>query len=741
MAQAGLAATDDDDIKVIVEDDGETVRTDPITGAIEVDTDDGGVVVHINPQQQSAAEDAADPQKFYENIASKIGESKRSTIANDLLQAIDVDDRSRSVWLANRAAGMALLGIELKEPQTSAAGDSSGALEGLSTVTNPLLLEACLKGWANAQAELLPASGPCKVEDVGSEDSEQSTQLADALETGVNSYLTDVAKEYYPDTSKMLLWGTYFSGSGFKKVYRDPIKRRPTSISVDPKNLIVSDTAHDLTTCERITHEIPMRRSMLKRLILAKHYLDVTLTQPTPTTNAVDQKVASIQGTVALPERPEDQPYTIYECQCELDLDEFAPAKFKGSGIALPYLVTIEKDSQLILAIRRDWKPEDEECERKKMFVRYPYVPGPGFYGTGLLNILGNASAAMTAAWREALDAGMFANFPSGLIAKSATRQNTSDIRVGVGQFTAVDTNGKSIKDVVADLPFHDVTPGLMTLIDKITAQAKEAGGQPDIPVGEGTANIPVGTMIALIEQATKVMSAAHKGMHTAQSEELDILTDLFREDPEAFWRTNKKCRRENWDEKKLISALDTCTLVPRSDPNIPSHIHRVMKAVALIQVIQIGPFAAMTNMKEAYLRVLRALREDPAGLVIDAPPPSDKPSPEEVSADAKKIAAEAKTLEAQAKGAKVAMEAQQFPHKERMQEKELQGQADLKSVDLAKELVQQHGETERQKHRAGLDVRDAALKASQHALDVRTQTHKAALDTFTALKPDTVKE
>ena len=251
-------------------------------------------------------------------------------------------------------------------------------------------------------------------------------------------------------------------------------------------------------------------------------------------------------------DRPEDQPYTVWEIQCELDLPEFAPTAYRNEGIALPYLVTMDKDSREILAIRRDWKPEDEDCNRKKMYVKYPYVPGPGFYGTGLASILGNSTDAMTAAWRLMLDAGMYANFPAFIVDKLAGRQLTSDFRLSPGTATEIETAGRDIASVVKELPYKDVTPGLMKLVESITQQSKAVGGAPDIPVGEGMSNVPVGTMLAHIEQATQVMAAAHKGQHRAMDEELSMLVDLFKETPEAFWRGNKDAKNF-WNVQKLL--------------------------------------------------------------------------------------------------------------------------------------------------------------------------------------------
>ena len=221
--------------------------------------------------------------------------------------------------------------------------------------TNPLLLEALLKSWANARSELLPSEGPIKISDEEVTESEQGDDLAEALERDMNHYLTVTASEYYPDTSHMLLWGTLFGGSGFKKIYRCPMRKRPVSESVDTKNLIVSDTTKNLKSCARITHEIPMRPSLMKRMrFIGAYKVKSELPEPSPTVNPMDAQIAAMQGTDPTPKRPEDQPFTLWESQCELDLPDFAPGKFKNEGIPLPYLVTIDKDSREILSIQSE---------------------------------------------------------------------------------------------------------------------------------------------------------------------------------------------------------------------------------------------------------------------------------------------------------------------------------------------------------------------------------------------------
>lgn len=726
----------EDGMEITIQDESGDAHVDPQTGAIETPLEDGGVVVQFTPPQKVVDDSAIDPAKHFDNLALDMTDDSLGVIADELIQAIEADDKSRSQSLADRARGIELLGIKL-EPPRSDISDSSSPVDGMSSVTNPLLLEACLKGWANGQAELLPASGPVKVQDVGDE-TKADDELAEALERDMNWYLTTGAPEYYPDTSQMLLWGVYFAGAGFKKVYRCPLRRRPVSDSVSAQDLIVSDTTKDFGACERITHQIPMRQSVLKRMQMIGAYRDVALTQPSPPQpNAVQETIASVQGTTLNKDRPEDQPYTIWESQCELNLDQFAPPAFKGKGIALPFVVTLDKDTRTVLALRRDWDPADEDCKRKRLYVKYPYVPGPGFYGTGLLNILGNSSAAMTAAWREALDAGMFANFPAFLMAKLAGRQNTSDFRLAPGSGVPIDTNGMKIGDVVMGLPYKDVTPGLMAMIDKITGQAKEVGGTADMPTAEGVQNTPVGTMLAQIEQATKVMAAAHKGMHQAQSEEIQLLVDLFRENPEEFWRGNKKAPKGYWTEQKLLLALETVTLIPKSDPNVPSHMHRIMKAVALIQLLAVPQFQGKLDAGEVLNRVLNAMSEDPAGLVITAAPPMPSPS---LKDQADMLEAQAKQQDAQNDAGKLQLDAATHLQDAQNKAADRESQERIESDKLATEMVihsdthglAQQSEAHSQALATGQQMLDATQAGHNHALDV----HQAKTDAAAALTP-----
>jgi hypothetical protein len=745
----------DSALHVVIDDgDDQTILVDSETGTITEQKPDGGVIVRLDAHRQDTKED-----KWFANLVDKIDGIKLSVIQNDLIDGIKADDASRQGWLQNGARGMDILGLKIESPGSDVSSSGEGPV--MSKVRNPLLLEACLKGWANAEAELLPASGPVKVKSDGRETNQEDDD-GDRLERAVNRYLTEKAVEYYPETSHMLLWGVYFRGSGFKKIYRCPMRRRPVSEKVDGKDLIVSDTSTDLRSCGRITHQIEMRPSVFKRMVLLGAYRKTGAPPPNPEPDAIDSKIAGIQGTNPTPDRPEDKPYTIWEAQCEIDLDDFIPAgsKFKGEGIPLPYLVTIDKDNEEILSIRRDWDEGDEHCNRQRMYVRYPYIPGPGFYGTGMLNLLGNASAAMTAAWREALDAGMFANFPGGMIAKLAGRQINTDFMVGPGEWKPIETGNLPIGQIILPNPYRDVTPGLLGLIDKITEQSKALGQGAEIPAAEGIANVPVGTMLAQIEQATKVMAAAHKGMHTAQSEEIGMLVDLFRRHPEDLL-TAAGDELPGWDATRLLAALQNVKLVPVSDPNVPSHIHRVAKALGLVQLLQIPDFKPLLDPKEALLRILAAMREAPEGLIRDAPP-QQGPAP----ADA------AKLIEAQSKAKKVDSDIANDSTENQLKQQELAAQVQTHQDDLIKEQVIHQADAQKaqadvakaeadtqQKHhemaqaeidsrrKTGVELVKAGLGAHQahqqhqldvagHILDAKSQADQSALQTHQALNP-----
>jgi len=653
------------DVIIEIDNGGPSAMTDE---GIVTELPDGSVAVDLSPKVDEGE------TKHYDNLAMRMDQSELGRIGEQLIDAIEADDQSRAEWLQTRARGLELLGLKLEEPKGD-VGSTSAPVEGMSVVRHPLLLESVLMAWANARAELLPADGPVKVKDVGQR-SPQSDELADCLEKDFNFYLTKKAKEYYPDTDRMLLM-TVFGGSGFKKVYMDPMRRRPVSESIDAQDLIVNNAATDLANAGRITQRIKMRPAIMKRMKFLGVYRDIELTPPTPQNTVVDLKEANIEGIDIQSTRQEDREHTIYECYCELDLDRFAPRHLRNKGLLLPYRVTIDKDSREILELRRNWDEDNEDCDPRTTFVHYPYIRGFGLYGWGLLHLLGNSASALTAAWREALDTGMFANFPGFLVAKLAARQQTNEMRVAAGSGVVVDTQGMPINQAVMPLPYKDITPGLLGMMDKVTQAAQRVGGAAEIKVGEGKQDAPVGTTIALIEQATKVESAVHKNMHQAQSEEFELLLDLFREEPEAFWRGNKRPATD-WDKERFLAAVDTYGIVPVADPNTPSHLHRLMKATAVKQLQSASP--ALYDPKAVDLQVLKIMGwENPESLFAPPTMPAAQPPDPRMAKVQVEAAAKMDELKTRAAIAQAEMI-------EKTKDRELKKQ--LAMIDLARTLA-----------------------------------------------------
>jgi hypothetical protein len=598
--------------------DGVTI--DPETGAAIIETDDGGVVVDFEPPMDENK--AAGAKDHNANLAEYIDDSELSRISEELLLGIQQDEQSRTDWLETRAQGIRLLGLKMENPKSSI--DSSAALDGMSTVRHPLLLEAVLRFQANARGELLPASGPIKVSDKIKEDG-VNDELAEALEGDLNYYLTTTATEYYPDTDRLLFY-VGFGGCGFKKVYNCPIRQRPVSESVDAKDLIVSDASTDLRNSRRVTHQIMMKPSTLRRMQLAGAYRNIALGVANPSMpNAVDQEIANTQGIdpqIAMQEA--DRDHTIYECYCELDIRGFEDKDGKGpTGLALPYRVVMDKDSRRVLEVRRNWREEDDSKLAKICFVKYSYVPGLGFYDIGLVHILGNTTNALTAAWRELLDAGMFANFPGFIYSKIAGRQNTNEFRVPPGGGVGLDTNGLPLNQMVMPLPYKDIGPAFAQFIQSIAETGQRVGGTAEIGIGEGKQDAPVGTTLALLEQATKIEGAVHKRLHAAQAEEFQLLKECFRENPESFIRSVKGTM--DWDANKFIAALEDASIVPVADPNTPTHMHRLMKAQGLVQIDKAYP--DMLNSQAVVERVLTMMGVDDAESLFAAPQ-AQQPNP-----------------------------------------------------------------------------------------------------------------
>lgn len=575
--------------------------------SIGIERADGSLLIRLDGKS-FPREPSANAKQHDANLAKFIDERELGRIADELLNQIDNDVQSRRDWLDRRAAGIKHLALKIENPRSPSA-DADTAVEGQATIRTPILLDAVLRHQANARGELLPAGGPVKIANASTmktprrvfleqqaarpraERGEDDDILAEDLETLFNRYLTVVDREYYPDTTRMFFMQG-FGGCGFKKIYYCPIRRRPVSRTVDADDIIVSDNEVSLHECGRVTHRIFMRPSVLRRMQLAGTYLDVDITPPSaPDPDAMEQAEKDVAGLAIWTARQEDYKHTIYETYAELDIAGFQHADGgKITGLPLPYRVSIDKDSQTILEVRRNWDEADDRFLKHMPIVKYPFVDGMGFYGIGLLHIMGNATAAVTTAWRLALDSAGFSSWPGFLYSETVGRQDTMTFRVGLGAGVRINTGGQPIANHVVNLPYKDVTAGLVQVTQHIEEEARRVGGTPELMVGEGRQDVPVGTTLAMLDQAVKVLDSVHKGMHIAQAEEFSLLRDLFIEYPDALLCAAPQTPAQQWEREDLVQALRECNLSPQADPNTPSHTIRVMKAVALVQLVMMNP-------------------------------------------------------------------------------------------------------------------------------------------------------
>jgi hypothetical protein len=649
-----------DDVMVEIEEGGPSYDKDDNGNILKIEYPDGSIAISLDGKPvEDGVSEAEKAKDWFRNLVDDIDSGELSRISEELMRGIGDDLESRREWVEDRAQGIKLLGLKIEIPGIQGASDGA-PIEGMSKVRHPLLLEAVLRFQANARSELLPTDGPVKVRNDSVASTTQQDQLANALESDLNHYLTAVASEYYPDTDRMLLM-LGFGGTSFKKVNFCPLRNRPVSESVDADNLIVNNAATDLQNAKRVTHRVMMRPSTVKRLQILGVYRDVSLSDPVdPSLDAVQREKNAQQGISDGSMNPNDRDREIYECYCELDVQGFEHKhKGKESGLEIPYRVTIDVSTKEILSLTRNYDEDTAELpEARANFVKYTFVPGMGFYDIGLLHILGNTTNAITAAWREMLDAGMYANFPGFLMADTGARQNTNIFRIPPGGAALVKTGGLPINQAMMPLPYKEPSSALMVLVDNMAQTGMRVGGTSEMQVGEGRADAPVGTTLAMIDQATKVMNAVHKRMHSAQAQEFQLLARCFKEHPESFWERNRKPTYQ-WSEQVFLQALDDCNLVPQADPNTASHTQRVMKVMALKQLQAQNP--SMYDPIAIDTEALQTMGwSNPEQFMVPASA-QGKPPPElmekmanvqinQKKADAQMMVAQAKVAETQAK-------------------------------------------------------------------------------------------
>ncbi len=633
----------------------------PITPAIHTAEEDGiGITVNDDGSIEIGAPEPPEMDgtgdKFDENLAERLDPGFLNTIANDLIEGVQADIVTRSGFIDNYNKGLDLLGLKIEEATTTRTQKRN-----VSRVGHPLLLEACVRFQAQARAELLPSFGPCKVANIGGS-AEAQDQLAFDFETDMNYFLTQIDKGFYPDMDRGLFVLGY-GGNVIKKAYHDPIKRMPMSRCIQIEDFIVSENATDLYDAQRKTHRLWMTTGEIIKMQLAKAYRDCVIGEGTFATDSTKMKQGDIIGVSFSGQRTQDQEHEIYEVYTDID-----PARLnmkeKGApkGLPLPYIVTIDRATQTVYALRRNWRKGDDQFAERRRFVHYGLIPNFGFLCLGYLHLLGNQTRALRAIWRILIDAGMFSSFPGGMKAKGV-RTDTNEIAPGPGEFVEVDIGPfDDLKSAFMLMPYKDVSPVFIQLSELIGQDSQRMGGLPEMAVDEGKTHIPVGTMMSMVEQATQTMASVHKRLHSAMQEELTLIKELFQEDPGALTRLARNPNRESYVAEEF-SDLD---LVPASDPNIPSQTHRIQQATALVALSQ-GPTTAMLyDQMAVQRRVLKSIGiNDWQTLIHQAPPPQGQPPDPAAQAKMADVAAKAADLkfkqeDSQRKAASELMQSQQ---------------------------------------------------------------------------------
>ena len=525
-----------------------------------------GLEIEIKPEEKTA-------EDFDANLAEYLDDSYLSQMCNDLLGDVEGDVSSRKEWMQTYTDGIELLGMKIEirsEPWEGACG-----------VYHPLLSEALVKFQAETVMETLPPAGPVKTVVVGKETPEIMAS-ADRVQKDMNYQITEKMPEYRPEHERMC-WGLGLSGNAFKKVYFDPSLNRQVSLFVPAEDLIVPYGASDLQSADRVTHVMRKTENELRKLQVAGFYRDVDLGDPVNSFDDVEKKIAEKMGFQATT----DDRYKLLEIQVNLDIEGFEDKDEddEPTGIALPYIVTVEKGTQTVLAIRRNWRPEDETKQKRNHFVHYGYVPGFGFYCFGLIHLVGAFAKSGTSIIRQLVDAGTLSNLPGGFKARGL-RIKGDDTPISPGEFRDVDVPSGVLKDNILPLPYKEPSQVLYSLLGTIVEEGRRFASASDMKIADMSANTPVGTTLAILERTLKVMSAVQARVHYSMKQELKLLKDIIRDyTPDQYSYTPDVGTRFAKQED-----YDNCDVIPVSDPNAATMSQKVVQYQAVLQLAQQAP-------------------------------------------------------------------------------------------------------------------------------------------------------
>jgi len=533
------------------------------------------------------------PSKFGENLAESLDERELNTIATELVGSYEDDVDSRSDWFSTYTEGLDLLGIN--------ADSRSQPFVGASGVHHPILAEAVTQFQAQAYKEMLPAGGPVDTEVLGMTDNAK-IEKANRVKNFMNYQITYKMEEYDPEMDQLLFY-LPLSGSAFKKVYYDPSLGRATARFVKSEDLVVPYYAVDLLTSPRITHVIHMTENELRKLQLSGFYRDTDMAPPGSETEMsdVEDKMDELQG---LTRTVSDEEFTLLEMHVDLDLDGYQDLDENGeeTGLALPYIVTICKDNNEILSIRQNYKENDPMRKKIEYFTHYKFLPGLGFYGFGLIHMMGGLTKSVTAILRQLIDAGTLSNLPAGFKSRGLNIQRHDD-PLQPGEWRDVDAPGGRLQDAFLPLPYKEPSGTLATLLGALVDSGKRFAATVENPTGDGNSEAPVGTTVALMEKGQRVMSAIHKRLHYAQRCEFKILKRVFGEFLPPQYPYQVQGASESVFKEDFDNSVD---VIPVSDPNIFSMTQRITLAQTQLQMAQAAP--ELHDLRESYRKMYIAL-------------------------------------------------------------------------------------------------------------------------------------
>ena len=546
-------------------------------GLAEMDSqlpkDAPAIEIILSEDEDADGEDAESPAEdaFEDNLAETLPDDLLSQIATGIIEDVEEDINSRKDWIQTYIDGLELLGMKVEE--------RTEPWEGACGVYHPLLAEALVKFQAETMSETFPAQGPVRTQVIGLE-TPAKRDAAVRVQDDMNFQLTERMVEYRPEHERML-WGLGLSGNAFKKVYYDPNLGRQTSVFVPAEDVVVPYGASNLETSERVTHVLRKTVNEMRRLQVSGFYRDVDLGDPTNTMDEIEEKIAEKMGFRATT----DDRYKLLEVQVDLVIEEDSFRDESDADIALPYIVTIDKSSSEVLAIRRNWEPDDTLKAKRTHFVHYSYVPGFGFYAFGLIHLVGAFAKSGTSIIRQLVDAGTLSNLPGGFKTKGL-RVKGDDTPIGPAEWRDVDVASGTMRDNIMPLPYKEPSTVLYQLLQTIVEDGRRFAGAGDLQVSDMSGQAPVGTTLAILERTLKTMTAVQARVHYAMRQEFKLLKAIIRDYTPAEYAYDP----EEGDRKAKQADYDMVDVIPVSDPNAATMAQKIVQYQAVIQLAQGAP-------------------------------------------------------------------------------------------------------------------------------------------------------